>query len=91
LRRRGIDVSATNDAGLLGADDARHLAFAKDQRRVIFTNDPDFLRLDAAGIEHAGIVFCSTATRTVGQVIEYLTMLDACKTLEEMHNHVEFC
>ena len=91
LCRRGIDVTTTNDAELRGAGDDRQLAFAREQRRVIHTNDPDFLRLDAAGIQHSGIVFCSAGSRTIGQVIEYLTMLDALLSEEEMQNHVEFC
>jgi len=91
LRRRGIDVTTTNDAGLRGAGDEAQLTFAMNQRRVIHTNDPDFLRLDAVGFRHFGIVFCSFGSRTIGQVIEYLTVLDAVMTEEEMLNRVEFC
>ena len=39
LRRRGIDVTTSADAGLLGADDTDHVAFALGQDRVIFTSD----------------------------------------------------
>ena len=45
LRRRGIDVTTTVEAGLRGASDDVHLAYALEQRRVIVTNDPDFLVL----------------------------------------------
>ena len=45
LRRRGIDVTTTADAGFLGADDPDHIAFAVANGRVIFSNDSDFLRL----------------------------------------------
>jgi predicted nuclease of predicted toxin-antitoxin system len=41
LRRRGIDVTTTMDAGLQSATDLEHIAFAREQRRVIHTNDPD--------------------------------------------------
>jgi predicted nuclease of predicted toxin-antitoxin system len=44
LRRRGIDVTTTVDAGLLSAPDEEHLAFAKRDARVIVTQDSDFLR-----------------------------------------------
>jgi predicted nuclease of predicted toxin-antitoxin system len=90
LRRRGIDVSTTVDAGLRSARDADHVAFAAAQRRVIITSDPDFLRLAASGIEHHGIVFSSSGTRRIGQIIEYLTILHACMTEDEMLNHIEF-
>ena len=43
LWRRGIDVTTTVDAGLRGATDDVHLAYALDRRRVIVTNNPDFL------------------------------------------------
>lgn len=42
---------------MLGASDEEHLAFALAEGRVIFTLDADFLRLAAAGHEHAGIAY----------------------------------
>jgi predicted nuclease of predicted toxin-antitoxin system len=45
LRRRGIDVTTTVEAGLRSATDDVHLAYAVEQRRVVVTNDPDFLVL----------------------------------------------
>ena len=37
LRRLGIDVTTTNDAGLRGATDPDQLAYANAEGRVIFT------------------------------------------------------
>src|SRR5206468_2383329 len=45
LRRRGIDVTTTPEAGLLHASDEEHVAFALRQGRVVFTQDEDFLIL----------------------------------------------
>ena len=59
LQQRGADVLTVAEAGMLGATDEEHLAFAFAQERVIFTQDDDFLRLHAAGVEHAGIVYAS--------------------------------
>jgi predicted nuclease of predicted toxin-antitoxin system len=56
LRRRGIDVATTADAGLLGADDLLHIAFAMPEGRVICTNDEDFLKWHDQGVQHCGIV-----------------------------------
>ena len=53
LRRRGMDVTTTAEAGLLSADDIDHIHFAIREHRVIFTQDEDFLSLAASGIEHA--------------------------------------
>jgi len=46
LRRRGIDVTTTPEEGLISALDEEQLAFAISQKRVIFTQDADFLRLN---------------------------------------------
>lgn len=45
LRRRGIDVTTTPEAGLIAAIDEAQLAFVVSQGRVLFTQDIDFLRL----------------------------------------------
>lgn len=37
LRERGVDVITTPEAGLMGATDEEHLAFALAQGRVTFT------------------------------------------------------
>ncbi|MGP0068073.1 MAG: DUF5615 family PIN-like protein, partial [Isosphaeraceae bacterium] len=50
LRRHGIDVTTATDAGLLGASDDDHAAYALAEGRVIFTEDDDFLALNARGV-----------------------------------------
>ncbi len=72
LRRRGIDVTTTPGAGLRGATDEEQAAYALAAGRVIVTQDEDFLRLNAAGVPHAGIAFCKKDTRSVGQMIARL-------------------
>jgi len=90
LRRRGIDVTTTPEAGLPGADDAAHLAFALEQLRVIFSNDADFLRLHDANVEHAVIAYCHQQSRSVGEIVRMLEMNWEVFETEEMQNHVEF-
>ncbi len=53
--------------------------------------DDDFLTLANTSVDHCGIVYCHQQSRTVGQIIEYLVLIDACMTEEEMRNHIEFC
>jgi predicted nuclease of predicted toxin-antitoxin system len=89
LRRRGIDATTT-DAGLAGADDTDHIAFALVENRVIFTNDEDYLVLHDQGVEHAGIVFCRQGSRSIGEVIRFLRLLHDCMATEEMHGVVEY-
>ena len=91
LRRRGIDVTTTTEAGLRSASDITHIEFACRQNRCIFTMDDDFLTLANTGVDHCGIVYCHQQSRTVGQIIEHLVLIDACMTEDEMRNHIEFC
>jgi predicted nuclease of predicted toxin-antitoxin system len=90
LRRRGVDVTTTNDAGLAGASDDVQLAHATSAGRVTFTQDGDFLRLAAAGVGHAGVVYCKQRTKTIGQIIDFLELIQTCMTEAEMRGHVEF-
>ena len=43
LRRRGIDVTTTVEVGLRTLSDESQLNFIRQQNRVIFTHDQDFL------------------------------------------------
>jgi hypothetical protein len=40
LRQRGVDVLTVADASMLGAADEEHLASARSENRVLFTQDP---------------------------------------------------
>jgi predicted nuclease of predicted toxin-antitoxin system len=62
LRQRGVEALTVLEAGMLGASDEEHLKRARNEDRVIFTQDDDFLRLHAAGADHAGIVYASQQT-----------------------------
>ena len=61
LRRRGIEVTTTPEAGLLSATDEQQLAYCHRESRVLFTQDHDFLRLHAAGVSHSGIAYLGSA------------------------------
>jgi predicted nuclease of predicted toxin-antitoxin system len=43
LRLHNIDVTTTANAGLLRAPDEKQVAYALNERRVVFTQDKDFL------------------------------------------------
>jgi predicted nuclease of predicted toxin-antitoxin system len=90
LRRRGIDVTTTPDAGLLGAGDEVQLTSALSQNRVIVTSDPDFLRLNDLGAEHAGIAFYRQQERSIGDLIRGLELIWEILEPEEMRGRVEF-
>ena len=90
LRQRGIDVTTTKDAGLLGASDLEQLAYARREGRAIFTQDADFLVIASRTGEHAGIVFARKGTRSNRQIIEALELIHNVLTPEDMLGHVEY-
>jgi predicted nuclease of predicted toxin-antitoxin system len=90
LRRRGIDVTTSTDAGLLHAPDDEHVRFGIAQGRVIFTEDDDFLALATRGIPHAGIAYCHQQTRGIGEIIDAIILIwEVCEP-EEMIGRVEY-
>jgi hypothetical protein len=90
LRRRGIDVTTTLDAGLSGADDVDHIAFERAQGRVIFTHDDDFLSHHARGVEHNGIAYCHQHVRSIGQILSHLLLVHQVLEPEDMKNRIEY-
>ena len=89
LRERGVDVVTVPEAGMLGASDAAHLEWAHREGRVVFTQDHDFLRLHAEGVEHAGIAFIRQEA-SVGDVIRGLMLIQQLLDADDMLGHVEF-
>ena len=89
LKRRGVDVITVVDAGLRGSTDEEHLEKAKSEKRVIFTQDDDFLRLHAADNEHSGIVYAHQS-KAIGTLISGLMLIYQALEAEEMINHVEY-
>jgi len=89
LRQRGVDVLTVPGAGLLSATDEEHLARARTEGRVLFTQDPDFLRLHAAGVVHAGIVYAAQGT-SIGEIIRGLMLIHQVLESEDMKEHVEY-
>lgn len=90
LRRLDIDVTTTPEQGMRGVLDEEQLAFALSQGRVIFTQDDDFLNLHQLGVSHAGIAYCKQGTRTMGEIINYLALMEKVFEPVDMQGRVEF-
>jgi len=93
LRKAGLDVVSTPEAGRLGESDDSQLEWAAIQGRVLVTfNVAHFAALHAAwngqGRRHAGIVVSSQ--RPIGEMLRRL--LNLARTLEThaMRNRLEF-
>lgn len=89
LRRAGIDVTTTIEAGLRTKDDEAHLQFARSERRVIVTRDQDFLRVAHHVRDHSGIVFY-TANQSMREIIEGLILICEVMLPDELAGHVEY-
>ncbi|MCO6452918.1 MAG: DUF5615 family PIN-like protein [Caldilineales bacterium] len=92
LRLRGIDVLTAQEDGMAGQPDAALLDRATELRRVIFTQDDDFLaeahkRQDIA---FAGIVYTHQLRLGIGAIISDLALIAAVAEYEEMVGRVEF-
>lgn len=72
LRLYGIDVTTTVEAGLRTADDNAQLDYARVERRVVVTHDPDFFDLARRSKDHAGIAYCKMKARSIGEIIRAL-------------------
>lgn len=82
LRRNGLDVVTTAEAGNLRAPDDEQLRFATSMGRAIYTaNNADFSRLHAAwldqGIGHAGIIVRTSQRMPIGEQLRGLGRLAA--------------
>ena len=90
LRRHGIDVTTSIEVGLLTKEDSAQLAYALEEGRVIVTHDADFLRMDARGVEHAGIAYCHKSACSVGEIIRTLMLIFEVLEPEELMGRVEY-
>jgi len=95
LRARGVDVTTAFDEEMIERDDAEHLDYATDQRRVLCTfNVADFYRLHREYLtqdkSHAGIILAPQQRYSVGEQMRRILKLVATKSAEEMENNVEF-
>jgi predicted nuclease of predicted toxin-antitoxin system len=89
LRRAGIDVTTTNEAGLRTKDDEDHFHFARAEGRVIVTRDQDFLRMSRRVTDHSGIVFY-TANQSMREMIEGLILIYEIMVPGELAGSIEY-
>ena len=89
LRERGFDAVTAAEGGTLGAEDPRLLEHLKAEGRVVITHDTDYLRLHAAGVSHAGIVYAPPET-SIGNMIRGALLIAEVLDSDAMMNHVEF-
>lgn len=87
LRNRGVHIVTTQDAGQYGASDEQQLSYATAHGYVLVTQDDDFLRLNAMGHYHTGIVYTHQRT-LIRRVVEDLALIAKAMIPEEMIQQV---
>jgi predicted nuclease of predicted toxin-antitoxin system len=90
LRKRGVDVTTANEVGLRTGSDPDHFAFCKQEQRVRFTNDQDFLAIASQDSDHAGIFYCRQHKHSLGDLIYMLNLYWETYEPHELHGKVEY-
>jgi len=90
LRRYGIDVTTTIEAGLRTSSDEIQWEFAQREQRVIVTHDADFPRIARLNKSHAGIVYSKKDTRSIGQIVEGIILIYEVLSAEDMKDNIEY-
>ncbi len=90
LRRAGIDVTKSADRQLLGQLDETHFVQAQAERRVIVTDDTDFIVLSRSDPTHPGIVFCRRTQHTLGDIIRFLILMHGVYEPADLVGQIEY-
>ncbi len=93
-RRRGVDVVTAIEDGRNREKDPELLVRAQALNRVLVTHDEDFKIIAAdrqrTGVEFLGVVFVAQEGLRIGAVIEYLYLIAAGMSADEIRNRVEY-
>lgn len=90
LSHRGIEVSTSQAAELLGEGDQDQLAFAVAQGRTLVTCDDDFLRDEFVARATFGICYSHPSKYSIGEFIDALLLVAECLSEKDMQNHIEW-
>lgn len=86
----GIDVLTTQKAERCGSGDRDQLYFAAGARRVICSQDKDFLELAKTDPMHCGIAFIGHKSQEIGALVRALRELHRNETAESMKNSLRY-
>jgi hypothetical protein len=94
LRLRDVDVLTVQEDNRIGISDLLILERASELRRVIFTQDQDFLveadRRQVEGIHFSGVIYAHRRMTTIGECIRDLEIIAKASELEDLTNCVQY-
>ncbi|MSP12244.1 MAG: hypothetical protein EXR62_04710 [Chloroflexi bacterium] len=94
LRRRGVDVTTTQEDEATQFDDETLLERATQLGRVLYSQDRDLLRIArrrlGTGQDFSGLIYAHQLNITIGKAIRDLELMAGVLDLEDMRNQIEF-
>jgi len=94
LRSRGVDVLTAQEDGSRELSDARLLDRAVELRRLLFTQDIDFLNeatlRQRTGREFYGVVYAAQTRVTVGRCIDDLELIAKAEDIKDWLNRLDY-
>jgi hypothetical protein len=94
LRLRNVDVLTAYEDGASTLSDPELLDRAGELKRVIFTQDDDFLveaaRRQQENIPFNGVIYVHQLTITIGKIINDLEIIAKIAEIEDLQNRIEY-
>ena len=90
LRKSGIDITTSQEQGLLSRSDDEQWDWIRGQGRVLITDDQDFLVFTSTTQDHPGVVYCRRTAHTMGEIIRFLILCHGVYAAEDMEGKVEY-
>lgn len=90
LKRRGLDAISVQEIGLSSEEDIKILDKARNDGRIIYTQDADFLRLHQTGHNHGGIIYHHPLAYSIGETIRKVMLLCEITLPEEIKGTIRF-
>ncbi|MBO1350393.1 MAG: DUF5615 family PIN-like protein [Hormoscilla sp. GUM202] len=94
LRMRGVDVLTVQEDERAGYPDDILLDRATELKRVMFSQDQDFLveanRRQAAGIVFSGVLYAPQLSVSIGECVRDLEIIAKVSEAEDLANQVKY-
>lgn len=94
LRKLNVDVEYSLEIGHIQYPDEKHLEWAIEHERAVFTHDSDFLiaaqRLAKDGKTHFGIIYIHPKHATIGRCVRGIKLIVDILEQKDMMDHNEF-
>lgn len=92
LQKRDLDIITAQEDGCRRLSDEKLLRRATQLKRVLFTQDADFLReatiCQKSGTTFSGVIYAHQEHASIGQCVEDLELISKVLSLDEVINKI---